>query len=164
MKNLNKADFYFGAFYSYLITKAFKPVLIDQADSSRQLSVCTNAKEYNLFAMYISKPTNSSADSLKTRWDFSFTGNLFESLIQSECSEKENYVVFICGQENLKDSEIIVVPYKKVLMCLGKDNVNKNRRVSITVSKHENYAYCYGTAVSSQNKFQIKRNIEEYLK
>lgn len=164
MKNLNKADFYFGAFYSYLITKAFNPVLIDQADSSRQLSISTNNKDYNLFAMYISKPTNSTSDGTKIRWDFLFTSNLVSLLTRSICNEKENYVVFICGQENFKDSEIIVVPYKEAQMCLGKDNINSNRRISITVSKHENYAYCYGTAVDKKNSLRVKRNIEEYFK
>ncbi len=48
MKDLNKADFYFGAFYSYLFTKTFNPVLIDKSDSSRHLSVCTNTKERNV--------------------------------------------------------------------------------------------------------------------
>ncbi len=113
--------------------------------------------------MYISKPVNCSITKTKSRWDFIFTENLVNLLVQSECEDKENYVVFICGQENLKDSEIIVVPYKKVLMCLGNDSVNERRRICLTVSKHENYAYCYGTAISSQNQYKVKRNIEEYL-
>ncbi len=163
MKDLNKADFYYGAFYSYLFNKTFNPVLIDGGENSRHLSVCTNTKEYNLFAMYISKPSNNSINKVKSRWDFTFTENLIDLLIKCECSNKENYVVFICGQENMKDSEIIVVPYVKVLECLGNDKVNENRRISITVSKHETYAYYYGTAVSSENKYRIKRNIEEYL-
>lgn len=163
MKKLNKADFYFGAFYSYLITKAFNPVLIDQAKDSRHLSLCTNVCDYNLFAMYASKPASSSTDGEKIRWDIIFTNNLVDMLTQSECATKVNYVVFICGQENLRDSEILVVPYKKVLTCLGKDSVNIKRRISITVSKGENYAYVYGTAVDGNNSFQVKRDIDAYL-
>ncbi len=57
MKKLKKADFYFGAFYSYLFTRKFKPALIDDSETYRQLSIYTdtNPNGYNLYTMYRSE-------------------------------------------------------------------------------------------------------------
>lgn len=164
MKELHIADFYYGAFYSYLFTRNINPALIDNSKYARHLSFETDQGSYNVFAMYASKPANEKQDKTKTRWSFTFTPNIYELLKGSMVKEKENYVVLVCGKEQLQDTEVIVVPYNKAIQCLGEDSVNETRCINVVVSKYKNEAEYYGTAVDSKDAFTIKRDISKYLK
>ncbi|MDE5604867.1 MAG: hypothetical protein K2I73_04705, partial [Eubacterium sp.] len=157
---IGKIDYYVGALLSYLIKKKITPAIFDNSDHYKIVTFETNERKFNLFVKYSAKPVSQNKTS--NRWDITFTTSEYEILKNSyPKGEYENLVVLVCSTEKFSQTEIAVLKLKQVFKCLGNDNVNQNRKISVKSEKGSKYLRCYGTAVSSDNSLQITRNVDK---
>lgn len=165
MSRVNRIDFFCGAFLSYLITNKVEPTLFEATEKSKIVQFSLRDKDYNVYLKYVSTSKQSTrAGKEYTKWDILFT-ELEKSILENSFKEqdKENLVVLVCANENLKDTYFAIIPFENAMKCLGSDNVNKQTRISIKRQKGSKYVTCYGTAVSDRKAFKLKYNFDEYF-
>ena len=70
--------------------------------------------------------------------------------MKSEFHEEdtENIMVIVCTTANFDYTEFAVVPISDALNCMGDDEINKRRRISIKRQKNGKNLRYYGTAIS----------------
>ena len=158
---IRKIDFYVGALLSYLINKQITPAIFDSCENAKEIRFDTNNGKFNLFVKYSGKPSKSNE--VNRRWDIIFTQSELDRLNTYKLDEYNNFVVIVCSNEDLKNTEIVVLEIKNAIKCLGYDNVNSNKRISARIDKGARSIKCYGTALSDQNAISIERNIDKYF-
>lgn len=165
MARVNKIDFFCGAFLTYLITNGVEPTLFEATEKSKIVKFSLRDKDYNIYLKYVSTSKQSTKGGKEyTRWNIVFTKaekNILDSSFVEQ--NKENIVVLVCTNENLKDTYFAIIPYENAVKCLGSDDINNQPRISIKRQKGSKYVTCYGTAVSDKNAFQMKYNFDEYF-
>lgn len=159
--SIRKIDYYVGAVLSYLIKKRITPAIFDSSDCSKIITFETNEGKYNLFVKYSGKP--ASQQEKYSRWDVTFTKLELEIVNTYAKDGFNNFVVLVCSSESLTQTEIAVIEVKNALRCLGNDNINKQKRISIINDKGARKLKCYGTAITDKNAILIKRNIDNYF-
>ena len=165
MAKINKCDFYYGSFLTYLISNGAKePVMFDDAGgNSKIVRFGIKDKNYNAYLKYVGNSVGTRNKN-STRWDFTFTDKEHQSLINDfEIDGFENIVVLICANAGLKNTNIGILTYNQAMQCLGLDDVNDQRRISIVHKKGSKYIGCYGTKVCSENMIQRKFDFDEYF-
>ncbi|WP_217587479.1 hypothetical protein [Lentibacillus saliphilus] len=160
--SLAKADFYFGALLSRLVKSGFAPAIIEEGEKRRIYSLANDFGDYTVYAKYASKPHGDRAET--KRWDFWFSPD--ELLSFQDGKRVEEYIfAFVCGLEELKDSEIAFLTYEDIRKCIGVDYLTPNRRVSVKLEKGSWSFTVYGTGLDGQeNPIKITRNLEKRLK
>lgn len=159
---INKTDFYCGAFVTYLVSNKFAPTLFDGTDNSKISKFIIGSNDYKVYIKY---STTCNLDKKgNRRWAVSFTEK--ELSILTEFSEEhcKTYIIVVCTDNNLSNTEIAVLDYSEAMKCLGNDEVNEFKRISLTHLKGSKYILYYGTAVDSKKGFRILRNFESYFK
>lgn len=159
---LAKGDFYFGALLSRLVNSGFAPAIIDEGEKRRIYSLANNYGDYTVYAKYASKPDANRSET--KRWDFVFSPDELVSI--QNVKRLEQYVfAFVCGVEELKDSEIAFLTHGELKRCVGEDYQTPNRRVSVRVDKGSWNFIVYGTGLDGkENPIKITRNLEKRLK
>lgn len=166
MAKINKADFYYGAFLSYLISNGVKePVMFDGVEKNKVITFGLKDKNYNMYLKYATNLRSSKKTGLVfSNWAVGFSEK--EMLYLSEEFEKtgyENIVVMVCTNDKLKDSCCAVLTYNQAMKCLGKDAVNEQRRIVVKHQKHSKNIFCYGTGLSDENAIERLFNFDEYF-
>lgn len=159
---LAKADFYFGALLSRLVNSGFAPAIIEEGEKRRIYSLANDFGDYTVYAKYASKPDGDKAE-IK-RWDFLFSPEELLS-IQNGHSGVQYVFAFVCGLEELKDSEIAFLTYEDFRKCIGIDYQTPNRRVSVKLEKGSWNFIIYRTGLDGkESPIKVTRNLEKRLK
>lgn len=166
MARINKADFYYGSFLSYLISNGVKePVMFDGAEKSKIINFGLKDKNYNVYLKYVTNLRKSRKGGYEfSNWDIVFSEKETITLFSDfEKEEYENIVVLICTNENLKDTCFAVLTYNQAISCLGNDAVNDQRRISVKHKKSSKNIACYGTGLSDEKPILRLLNFDEYF-
>ncbi len=160
---LKKADFYYGAFLSYMINANVPPALLEDSNDRRIYKVTTNKAEYVVYSKFLSKPTGNMSNK---RWDFHFSKEEISKIIQL----KSKNIIFslICGVSTLKDSQIAIIKYDDAIKCLGESESPTGNRISVCYEKNRKGLRIYGTELSrklngTDNRILIERDIIKKL-
>lgn len=155
---LAKADFYYGAFLSQLVNSGFAPAIIENSDKRRIYKLTTDYGDFKVYTKYLSKPANKSQNK---RWDFPFN---IEELNNIRQDTSINMYAFICGVEDLVNSEIVILNAEQFNECIGVDFITENRRVSVKSEKGTwNYSV-YGTGLElKETSLKITKNLNKRL-
>lgn len=165
MGRINKVDFFCGAFLSYLITNGIEPTLFDAGDKSKVVKFTLRNTDYNAYVKYVSTSSKGKISGKEhTLWSINFSDaeNDFINTRFEDCC-RENIVVLVCGNENLRDTCLAVLSLNEAKTCLGEDNKNTQRRISVKHSKGGRYLSCYGTALPDTRAIKLKYNYDEYF-
>lgn len=115
------------------------------------------------YLKYVGNVT-STKNKNTSRWDFNFTDKEHKALLNNfKENDFENIVVLICANSGLKNTNIGVITYAQAMQCLGIDDVNDQRRISVVHKKGSKFIGCYGTKISSENMIQRKFDFDEYF-
>jgi len=156
MPVFTKADFYYGAFLSLLINRDLNPVLIDNDRDlkRRRYSVITNIDSFEFYCKYSTSPSIN-----KTRWDFPFSPNETDVLIDLVTNGVDLTFAFICYDKNEKAQELAIVSLNEFLQCVELNTYKDSTpRFSLVTRKHSPYIFIYGNKLSDNNALAIKRN------
>lgn len=140
---LNKADFYYGALLSELINSGFAPAIFEKGDIRRIYSLSNDHGDFVIYAKYASN--TSSQNSHTIRWQFSFTDDELDRIRSFYKSPKQHYFAFICGVNELKGSEIAILPLAETMECLGLGHHKPPLRITIKSAKGKRGLGVYGT-------------------
>jgi len=165
MGRINRTDYFCGAFLSYLISNNVEPTLFDAVDKSKVVNFTQKNRDYNVYLKYVSTCKESKvADKEQTLWNvtFSLAENTY---IRTKFKQdnRENKVVLVCAKPNLQDTCVAVLSLDDALECLGDDNINKQRRISVKYKKGAHNLECYGTAVRDTKAKKVKHDFDEYF-
>lgn len=155
---LAKADFYYGAFLSQLVNSGFAPAIIENSDKRRIYKLATNYGDFKVYTKYVSKQANKGQDKL---WHFPFNTDELNNILQDESI---NMFAFICGVEDLVNSEIAILNREQFNRCIGVDFKTENRRVSVKSEKGSWNYLLYGTGLELKVDAQkITKNLNKRL-
>ncbi|MFY3792560.1 hypothetical protein ACOQFO_12880 [Ureibacillus sp. MALMAid1270] len=155
---LAKADFYYGAFLSQLVNSGFAPAIIENSDKRRIYKLATNYGDFKVYTKYVSKQANKGQDKL---WHFPFNTDELNNILQDESI---NMFAFICGVEDLVNSEIAILNREQFNRCIGIDFKTENRRVSVKSEKGSWNYLLYGTGLELKVDAQkITKNFSKRL-
>lgn len=162
---LVKADFYFGALLSQMVNSGFAPAIIEEGEKRRVYSLSNNYGDYKIYAKYVSKPDNDKLDS--KRWDFTFSPEELAN-IQKEEDINQYIFAFVCGLEELIDSELVFLTNKELIECAGYGYQTNNHRISVKLVKGRRNFDVYGTGLDDKQEGkvtskQITRNLKNRL-
>lgn len=166
MKQINKIDYMVGAFLSYLTSRNIAPVLIEATDNAKIVKFSTNNNDYKVYFKYsISSKTPTVKGREYTKWNITYTPDDLKRIKESKQNEHEVFLLMVlCGNEDLTDTELLILDYEGLEKCIGTDTINCNKRLSVNRMKKSPYITCYGTGLSDQNSIKVYRNFEKYIK
>lgn len=158
--NTGKANYYCGAFSTYLISNNVEPVLFDAGKNSKAIRFSIGSKDYNAFIKYSASPSKTKSG---TRWNISFTEEEQKRLGEFAEAGRENIVVIVCAAPGSDQKTFSVFPQATAMACLGNDSVNKGRRISVYHKKGGHKLQIYGTAVDEKMAYCIPRCCDGYF-
>lgn len=163
--NINKIDFYCGAFLSYLITNKVEPTLFDATDKSKVIRFSLRSQDYNIYLKYSTSLRESSHHGMTFRsWNVPFTKQEKQFINhQFYDKQRENLVVIVCTDRQLRNTCFAVLTYRQALACLGDDHLNKNPYIAAKHPKGSEYLYCYGTSLSDTDAIKTYFNTDKYF-
>jgi len=162
---VRKADFYYGSMLSCFINSGLKPAIFENGNDRRIYDITTNSGDYKIYAKYISVPSNINRKNKDKRlWHFSFLPEEVEYFKNYHENNKKLYLVLICGQEKLQDSEIAILTLSEAKKCLDVDYIRPSHRISIIWEKGSHGLKAYGTGIDGkENAIRISRDISSYF-
>lgn len=158
--NTGKANYYCGAFSTYLISNNVEPVLFDAGKDSTMIRFSIGPKDYKAFIKYSASPSKTKSG---TQWNISFTEKEQKRLDEFAEAGRENIVVIVCAIPGSAQKIFSVFPQATATACLGNDSVNKGRRISVYHKKNSHKLQVYGTAVDKKMAYYIPRCCDEYF-
>jgi hypothetical protein len=159
---VKKIDYFCGAFLSYLISNGIASALFEAGEKSKIVKFSTNLGDYKVYFKY-STICKSSGRKNTRKWDVLFTKKEMDILKDFPEQNRKHYFVLVCTDINMRENEVAVLDYDSGLMCLGRDSVNKERRISVVHKKGSPYMNCYGTARSKNQGIQIYKDFNKYF-
>lgn len=138
MTQINKMDFFVGAFISKILSKSKSvPALFNETDESKKIEFETNNDSYNVYVKYSTKRNVKPASRDGKRkeivyWYINFTENEFDVFKKFFQEGKNNCISIICSNTKLLDTWIAVFDYEKALKCLDKQTSSKIRRIKVS--------------------------------
>lgn len=164
MYTINKLDYFVGAFVSYVVSKEVAPALFDGTDDSKIVAFATNSDEYTVYLKYSTAvKTTFPKGKITRKWNIFFTNKDMDILVKNRNNANTTYVVLICAEPNLRQTEICVIDIKKALLCLGEDAVNKQKRITVTHSKGSPNLQYYGSMKDKQDSISVIKNFDTYF-
>lgn len=160
MINTGKKDHLRGAFLEYLISNRVEPTLFEAGVNRKITQFTIKDKDYKAFVKYCASPRKSQKG---VTWDTTFTKKEVELLKQVSENGHKNIIVIVCTDHKLKNTQFAVLPETVVNQCLGKDQMNQSRKVSIYHKANSPYFNVYGTAVDKTNSYRVRRNCDKYF-
>lgn len=152
---VNKQDFYYGAFYSVLIQRGIKPTLFDESKQGCIARFETDKHKYTVFIKYVQESTKPSASRTEQLWHFNFTSEEIQKLSGNVQPGARNCFVGVCATKDLIGSQIAVLEWEDAIQLLGSDSVNRQRRISVSKTKRKHGLLCYGTAKNKEDGIGI---------
>lgn len=157
---VRKTDYYCGAFLSYLISNGVEPMLFDEGKDSKTIRFSVRDKDYKAFVKYSASPRKTRTG---THWDVEFTEKEVNFLEMFPEKDRENIVVIICTTRDFGETIFAVFPQTTAMACLGKDAVNKKRRISVEHKKKCRKLQVYGTAIDQKSPYCVARCCDQYF-
>ena len=164
MRKINKADYFYGAFLSYLISNGIEPTLFETGDKIRILEFLIRNTTYKAYLKYsTTKRTTIEQEKETQRWDIVFSSNELKIMQNFGEDNKKAVIIFICTDEELSNTDIAILPYPEACKCmgLGVDRKNNQRRISIQHSKHSRWFQCYGTGLADTSAIEVPYNFQK---
>lgn len=155
---VNKQDFYYGAFYSVLIQRGIKPTLFDESKQGCIARFETDKSKYTVFIKYVQESTKPNAGRTEQLWHFNFSSEELQKISDNVQPDAENCFVGVCATKDLMGSQIAVIKWEEAIQLLGSDSVNRQRRISVSNTKRKHGLLCYGTAKNREDGIWIKRD------
>ncbi len=156
MGEIKRVDYFCGAFLSYLVSNKIAPTLFEAGESSKIVRFLTGKKDYKIYLKYSTKKkVTRKANKNYSSWEIIFTEKEFTILKSFHEDNRVLFVVCVCTNEKLSKTDFAVISYEDALKCLGHDDINKQKRLTITHQKASSKMYCYGTALSDENAIEI---------
>ncbi|MBM7580498.1 hypothetical protein [Jeotgalibacillus terrae] len=112
--SIPKVDFYFGALLSHLVNRGFSPVMKEGGQDRRIYALENEVDSYFIYAKYSFTPRFKKESRI---WTFSFYDNEMEKTLRSR-HDGQYLFAFICGEEDLENTEIILLTASEVSECI----------------------------------------------
>ncbi len=150
MTKINKIDYFVGVFVSAILNSAKSvPALFDETSESKKVEFQTNLGYFNVYVKYsTSRHEGKSFDKRRQKktcyWYINFSEIEYEKLKIFSKDGYQNYYVFICTDEKLKNTSIIVLEYDKAMNCLKNTTSQGVRRIKVTRIGSEHEFRCQG--------------------
>ncbi|MCA1180449.1 hypothetical protein MH050_09320 [Bacillus licheniformis] len=155
---LAKADFYYGAFLSQLVNSGFAPAIFENSEKRRIYKLSTNYGDYKVYTKYVSKQSNKGQNRM---WHFPFNLDEVNNIQQDQSI---NMFAFICGVEDLVNSEIVILSREEFNQCIGVGFKTENRRVSVKSEKGAWNHLVYGTGIElKETPLKVIKNLNKRL-
>ncbi|MBY0116509.1 hypothetical protein NST33_25005 [Paenibacillus sp. FSL L8-0435] len=155
---LTQEDFYCGAFLSYLLNNGIVPALFeDRAALNRKVYDFTTDKgDFRVYVKSSENPASKSDMKNSSIWNFPFTDAQIDELRTLYVTNKQLYFAFVCGQSELKNSKIAVIPADIALRCIDihRERKYKTQSIKIKYVKGEWDFSVYGTARDDKSNGQ----------
>lgn len=154
---LNKYDYYYGAFLSKLVSMQIVPALIEESKERRVYQLETGSNRMKVYSKYATSSTNT--------WNFRFSEEERERLLQWSDEERHQLFVLICSKKDLLGGEIAILTFDQLLACMDVREKYKEAscRVAIRKKKHSPFLYAYGTSRSLDDALPLTRNFADLL-
>ncbi|WP_225744021.1 hypothetical protein [Marinilactibacillus sp. Marseille-P9653] len=164
--NVNKEDFYYGAFLSKLTKSGTIPVLIQTTEDGIFYRLTSQGSEAEQIVLmkYRSKPDHNGKK--VKRWDFSFTKLEIQQLKQYHEKGIQHLTALICGvHSHLPQSEIAVLNFEETIACIGITYTSgKSRRITVREEKYAPGLKVYGTSLADKDFIRVDRDFQsQYL-
>jgi len=160
--NVNKEDFYYGAFLSKLTKSGTIPVLINATEDGLfyKLSSQNTKEEIMVLMKYRSTPDHNGKK--VKRWDFSFTKAEIEQLRSFHQKGVQHLTALIGGvHSNLPQSEIAVLTFEESIACIGLDYIpGESRRITVRQEKYAPGLKVYGTSLADKQYIRVDRDFQ----
>ena len=162
MGYVRKADFYYGAMLSGLVNNGIAPAIIEPGDSRRIYSLTTNSGNYRIYAKFVSTPTKRQKADTQL-WQFTFSPKEIQYIRDYREDNHKIYFAFICGQQDLQNSEIAFMSLEEVVDCLDIYYERSNYHITIRYVKNSHGLRAHGTGRADildgqDNTIRIHRN------
>lgn len=153
MANVNKADFYYGAMLSVMITRGVqKPALFEESDNKRIYTFYTDKGDYQMYMKYVSAPLKRKRANIQL-WQFSFTPDEIKVIESTQDNGKKTLFGLICAKEKLNDTEIVVLNLEQAKLCLGLDIPRESYRITVKYEKGAHGLRVYGSGLADRINF-----------
>lgn len=131
-----------------MLSNGVRPALFEENEDRRIYSFTTNKGDYLLYMKYVSAPTKRENKEVQL-WQFNFSEDEVQKIKELEEKErgKELLFAFICGKQELKESEIVILNFYEIVDCLGLKNntkMSESYRISIRYEKNAKALRVYG--------------------
>jgi hypothetical protein len=113
MLYLNKQDFYYGAILTALIGKKYKTVLIDGDSDDKRIYQFTSDTDSDFIA-YLKHCMAPTERSKSTSWQFMFSDEEINYLMEKLCNNENIKLVLLCGKRDFRYSEIAVIEKNEI--------------------------------------------------
>lgn len=166
MREINKVDYFCGAFLSYLISNGVEPTLFEAGEKSKVVEFTIRDSIYKIFFKYSTKKKAvTKHGKAYDTWNVVFAAKELTLLEKFGDGSKKVAVVCICTDEKLKDTDVAVISYEDACKCLGlmQDEINKQRVIAIRHLKGSSKLLCHGTGLSQDNAVEILHNFEKFF-
>lgn len=139
---VTKADHFYGAFLTKLLDDGNAPVLIDKDSNRGVYELVTDKDEYLIYMKYATRKNKN-----RNRWSFNYTDNNIEEIKNYEKQNKNIILAYICGYNDLLNTEIGIADLKELKECINPEcEINKSNRVTIYKKSGSPVLRMYGTA------------------
>ncbi|TFE00150.1 MULTISPECIES: hypothetical protein [Jeotgalibacillus] len=107
-----KVDFYFGALLSQLVNRGYTPVMKESGNDRRIYALEKDSGSYLIYAKYSFTPRLKSESKI---WTFFF----YDTELEKTLGQDGRYLfAFICGEDDLNNSEILLLTESEVIECI----------------------------------------------
>lgn len=155
---LTKGDFYYGALLTNLIRENFAPAIIESAEERRIYSLSSDQGDYIVYAKYLGSRSGNV-------WNFKFSSKDLVEVQNYFRQAQENkqilLLAFICGEKELRNSEIAYVKYQEFQKIISNDY--QDQYFKILAKINSKYFHLYGTFVNPEDGIKILRNEKKRL-
>jgi hypothetical protein len=164
MGQINKIDYFCGAFLSFLVSEKVAPTLFEAGETSKIVRYSTDNDDYKIYLKYSTNAKTSTVKQIEyMKWTITFTSKDMERLQAFFENGRTNYLVCVCTNKDLKDTSIATLPFADAMKCLGDDAVNKQRTIVIKHQKASSKFSCYGTALDESNAVDAFYDFRKYF-
>lgn len=163
--SIKLSDYFGGVIISYLLNNKIvksAPVLCDESENSKSLFFITDNGEYNLYIKYSRKFNRNKKNDRKCT--FQFTDDELAKIKRYKSEKNKLYIVLICTDKNLTQTEVAFIPVNEALNILGSDNINAKKQIYVKHSKGKHDLSIWGTMLDEKKSLKIKKDFNWIFK
>ncbi|PPA69322.1 hypothetical protein [Jeotgalibacillus proteolyticus] len=157
--NISKVDFYFGALLSQLVNRGFSPVMKESGHDRRIYALENETGSYLIYAKYSFTPRPKRDSKI---WTFSFYDSELEKTLRQQNGSRYLFA-FICGEEDLANSEIILLTESEVTECISSP-LSTSKWLTIEMADRKRSLIIRGNAHTKRTQsLRIPRSTDQRL-
>ncbi|WP_208560184.1 hypothetical protein [Marinilactibacillus kalidii] len=160
MGNVNKEDFYYGAFLSKLTKAGTIPVLIKTTEDGLFYRLQSQGADTEQIVLMKYRSTPDHNGTKVKRWDFSFTKMEVDQLKAYHEKGIQHLTALIGGvHSQLPQSEIAVLDFDETIACIGLTYTSgESRRITVRQEKFAPGLKVYGTSLADKDFIRVDRD------